>query len=100
MVKLLGFLILLIGSAVINADSNADLINKEVVRTIELITNQVHIIHVITVENTAKSGSLKSYTFVVEPSFANKIAFVGAQVNIRIRFNKIKLFQNLLIFQI
>ena len=87
MVKFLGFLILLICSAVINADSNADLVNKDVVRTIELITNQVHINHVITVENTAKSGSLKSYTFVVEPSFANKIAFVGAQVNIKVRID-------------
>ena len=76
-----GFLLLgLIGIASIHADSNADLVNTKVDRTIELVTNQAHITTVITVENTAKSGSLKSYTFVVEPSLANKVSFIGAQV--------------------
>ncbi len=80
MTKLFGFLIFLIGTLTIQGDSNADLVNTKVDRTIELVTNQAHITTVITVENTAKSGSLKSYTFVVEPSLANKVSFIGAQV--------------------
>jgi tetrahydromethanopterin S-methyltransferase subunit C len=80
MTNLFGFLIFLIGTLTIQGDSNADLVNTKVDRTIELVTNQAHITTVITVENTAKSGSLKSYTFVVEPSIANKVSFIGAQV--------------------
>jgi hypothetical protein len=80
MTKLFGFLIFLISTLTIQGDSNADLVNTKVDRTIELVTNQAHITTVITVENTAKSGSLKSYTFVVEPSLANKVSFIGAQV--------------------
>ena len=80
MLHFLGYLTLLICLSAINGDSNADLVNTKVDRTIELVTNQAHVTTVITVENTAKSGSLKSYTFVVEPMFANKISYIGAQV--------------------
>jgi oligosaccharyltransferase complex subunit alpha (ribophorin I) len=81
MLKFLGLAILLVCSAVhINGDSNADLVNAKVERTIDLVTNQAHILTVITVENTAKSGSLKSYTFVVEPAFAKNVAFIAAQL--------------------
>ena len=82
MLKLFGYTLLLLCSAVlyINADSNADLVNAKVERTVDLVTNQAHITTVITVENRAKSGSLKSYTFAVEPLFAKNVAFIGAQV--------------------
>lgn len=63
-----------------NADSNADLVNARVERTIDLNSHLAHINHVITVENKATSGSLKSYTFTVEPSHAKNVAFIGARV--------------------
>lgn len=62
------------------ADSNADLINTKVDRTIELTSHLVHVNNVITVENKASSGAIKSYTFTVEPSLAKSVAFVGAHV--------------------
>ena len=71
------------------AESNADLINSKVDRTIDLTTHLVHSTNKITVENTAKSGSFKSYTFVVEPNQAKNVAFVGAQV-IHHDFNLLK----------
>ena len=65
----------------VNGESNADLVNSKVERTIDLTTNVVHITNVITVENTAKSGSLKSYTFLVEPVNVPYVASVGAHVS-------------------
>lgn len=64
------------------AESNADLVNSKVERTIDLTTHLVHTTNKITVTNTAKSGGFKSYTFVVEPSQAKNVAFIGAQVAI------------------
>ncbi len=63
-------------------ESNADLVNVKVDRTIDLSTNVVHILNVITVENKATSGSLKSYTFVVEPSQVDSVSCVSAHVNV------------------
>jgi hypothetical protein len=65
----------------INCDSNADLINTKVERTIDLSTNVVHILNIITVENKATSGSFKSYTFVVEPNQIDNVACVSAYLN-------------------
>ena len=65
----------------INADSNADLVNARVERTIDLNSHLVQITDVITVENKAASGSLKSYTFTVEPAHAKNVAFIAARVN-------------------
>jgi oligosaccharyltransferase complex subunit alpha (ribophorin I) len=79
MLKFFGLLICF--AAVINGDSNADLVNTNIERTIELVTNQAHITTVITVENTAKTGSLKSYTYVLEPSLFKHLSFIGAQLS-------------------
>ena len=73
-------LVVLLISSVANADSNADLVNAKVERTIDITTNVVHINHVITVENKATSGALKSYTFVVEPDLVSNIAVTSAIV--------------------
>ena len=73
-------LISLISSAIVNGDSSADLVNVKVDRQIDLSTNVVHILNVITVENKATSGALKSYTFVVEPSLADHVAIVSSYV--------------------
>jgi oligosaccharyltransferase complex subunit alpha (ribophorin I) len=70
--------VLLLATA--NADSNADLVNAKVERTIDLTTHLVRITNVITVENKATSGALKSYTFIVEPTQAKNLAFIGAQL--------------------
>jgi len=75
------FLLTLLAVIKINADSNADLINSKVERTIDLTTNVVHILNVITIENKATSGSLKSYTFVVEPNQIDNVACVSAYLN-------------------
>lgn len=64
----------------ISAESNADLINAKVERTIDLTTSLVHVNNLITVENQASSGALKSYVFVVEPAQARNVAFIGAQL--------------------
>ena len=66
----------------INADSNADLVNTRVERTIDMTSHLVRITNVITVENKAASGALKSYTFTVEPSHAKNVGFIGAQVKL------------------
>lgn len=71
-------LLSLVGQLVVVADSNADLINTKVDRTIELNSHLVHINNAITVENKASSSAIKSYTFTVEPSLAKNVAFVGA----------------------
>ena len=67
----------------VNADSNADLVNSKVDRTIDLTSHLARITHLITVENKAAAGSFKSYTFTVEPSMAKNVAFLGAQVIFR-----------------
>lgn len=72
--------LLAVSSCVLNADSNADLINTKVERTIDMTTHLVRISDVITVENRAASGALKSYTFTIEPSHAKNVGFVAAQL--------------------
>jgi hypothetical protein len=72
--------VLALSSSFINADSNADLVNAKVERTIDLTSHLARLSHVIAVENKASSGSLKSYTFTVEPAFAKNVAFIGARV--------------------
>ena len=71
------FLIVL---STINADSNADLVNAKVERTIDLTSHLAQITTLITVENKATSGSLKSYTYTIEPAHAKNVAFIGAHV--------------------
>lgn len=66
--------------AFIHADSNADLVNAKVERTIDLTSHLVSITNLITMENKAASGSLKSYTYTIEPAHAKNVAFVGAHV--------------------
>jgi oligosaccharyltransferase complex subunit alpha (ribophorin I) len=78
--KVLLFAFLLTVISLTNADSNADLVNTKVERTIDLTTHLVRINHAITVENKAASGALKSYTFTVEPLQAKNLAYIGAQV--------------------
>lgn len=63
-----------------NAESNADLVNTKVDRTLDMTTHLVYVKNVITVENKATSGALKSYTFVVEPLHARNVAFIGAKL--------------------
>ena len=73
-------LVLLALASLHKADSNADLVNVRVERTLDLNTHLAHILHAITVENKATSGSLKSYTFTVEPSLSKNVAFIGARL--------------------
>ena len=61
------------------ADSNADVVNLSVERTVDLTSSLARIVNLISVENAGKSA-LKSYTFIVEPSHANNLAFIGANV--------------------
>lgn len=79
LVSLISF-ILLSTVAISRADSNADLVNAKVDRTIDLTSHLVSITNLITVENKAASGSLKSYTYTIEPAHAKNVAFVGAHV--------------------
>lgn len=65
----------------INADSNADLVNTKVERLIDLTSHLVYLTDKITVENTGSSAQ-KSYTYVVEPSKAQHVSIVTAQVGI------------------
>lgn len=74
------FLVLIAIVSTIEADSNADLVNAKVERTIDLTSHLVSITNLITVENKAASGSLKSYTYTIEPAHAKNVAFVGAHV--------------------
>ncbi len=62
-----------------NCESSADLVNTKVERTIDLSSHLAYITNTITVENTG-SGSLKSYTFLVEPLHAKHVSSVKAQV--------------------
>jgi oligosaccharyltransferase complex subunit alpha (ribophorin I) len=79
--SLISFAFVLIFSQLILADSNADLVNVKVERTIDLTSHLVHITNAITVENKASSGAHKSYTFTVEPANAKNIAYVGAHLS-------------------
>lgn len=71
---------LFLAFAHLKAESNADLLNTKIERTIELTSHMVHINTVITVENKASSGAIKSYVYAVEPAFARNVAFVGAKL--------------------
>ncbi|CAF0707010.1 unnamed protein product [Brachionus calyciflorus] len=72
--------IFLIVISVIKADSNADLVNAKVERTIDLTSHLARLTSLITVENKATSGSLKSYTYTIEPAHAKNVAFIGAHL--------------------
>lgn len=78
--KLIAMCVVLLSICSANADSNADLVNKKVERTIDLTSHLVYITHSVEVENTAKSGAEKSYTFIVEPSLAKHVSVVTAQL--------------------
>jgi oligosaccharyltransferase complex subunit alpha (ribophorin I) len=74
-------LFVLVAANIASAESNADLVNAKVERTIDLTSHLAHVTNLITVENKAASGSFKSYTFAVESSNAKNVAFIGAQVD-------------------
>lgn len=86
--KVLTLACILLISCWANAESNADLVNTKVDRTLDMTTHLVYVKNVITVENKATSGALKSYTFVVEPLHARNVAFIGAKVCIFIKLKK------------
>jgi oligosaccharyltransferase complex subunit alpha (ribophorin I) len=65
--------------AFVRTESNADILNKDVQRTIDLTTQLVKVSNLITVENQGTSA-LRSYTFVVEPSQADHLAYLSAKV--------------------
>lgn len=69
----------LVLSVLVNADSNADLVNTRVDRTLDMTSHLVYGTTKITVENTGKSAQ-KSYTFVVEPSLAEQVSSVSAKL--------------------
>jgi len=77
--RLLASLILTLTILHTQADSNADVVNLSVERTVDLTSSLARIVNSITVENAGKSA-LKSYTFIVEPSHASNLAFIGANV--------------------
>lgn len=64
----------------IYADSNADLVNTKVERSIDLTSHLVYLTDKITVENTGSSAQ-KSYSYVVEPSKAQHVSIVTAQIS-------------------
>jgi hypothetical protein len=66
-------------SSVVQSESNADVLNLKVDRTIDLTTHLTKIIHSITVENQG-NAPLKSYVFTVEPQNKDNVAYIGAQV--------------------
>jgi hypothetical protein len=78
---LIASFVLALTACLASGDSNADLVNARVERTIDLNSHLAHITYIITVENKAASGSLKSYTFTVEPAVAKNVAFIGAKVS-------------------
>lgn len=80
MINRLVLLIALVTIAIVNAESNADLVNAKVERSIDLTSHLAYVTNKITVENKAASGSFKSYSFVVDPSKSKSIAFVGAHL--------------------
>jgi hypothetical protein len=80
-------LVFLIG--LVRTESNADIINKDVRRTIDLTTHLVKISNLITVENQG-SQPLASYTFVVEPSQADNLAYLSAKVRNAVVFHRLR----------
>lgn len=67
-------------SSVVQSESNADVLNLKVDRTIDLTTHLTKIIHSITVENQG-NAPLKSYVFTVEPQNKDNVAYIGAQTS-------------------
>ena len=63
-----------------NAESNADVLNAKVERNIDLTTHLAKVNTIITVENKG-SNSLTSYTFVIEPTHASNVVYIGAQLS-------------------
>jgi hypothetical protein len=63
----------------INCESNADILNLKVERTIDSSSHLAKINTIITVENKGKSA-LNSYTFLVEANQAPNVVYIGAQV--------------------
>jgi hypothetical protein len=72
--------VLLAFAGTIQSESNADIINTNVERTIDLTSHLPKVINLVSVENQG-SKSLNSYVYVVEPEYEDKIAYVGAQVS-------------------
>ena len=69
------------------ADDSGTLKNTQVKRSVDLSSSVVEIKNVITVENTS-GGNVKSYTYVIEPSHATNVAFIGAKVGVEIIYIK------------
>lgn len=61
------------------AESNADVLNAKVERTVDLTSHLARISYLITIENKGASP-LTAYTFAVEPSASANVAYVGAQL--------------------
>lgn len=74
---LLVFVLAIAGT--IRSESNADIINTNVERTIDLTSHLPKVVSLITVENKG-SKSLNTYVYVIEPGYEDKVAYIGAQV--------------------
>lgn len=61
------------------ADESSTLKNTQVKRSVDLSSSVVEIKNVITIENTS-GANVKSYTYVIEPSHAKNVAFIGAKL--------------------
>lgn len=62
-----------------SAESNADVLNSKVERTVDLTSQLARVSYLLTIENKA-AAPLTAYTFVVEPSNSANVAYVGAQL--------------------
>jgi oligosaccharyltransferase complex subunit alpha (ribophorin I) len=69
----------LLAIASASAESNADVVNSKVERTVDLTSQLARVSYLLTIENKA-AAPLTAYTFVVEPSSSASVAYVGAQL--------------------
>ena len=59
---------------------NADLVNVEVKRTVDLTTHIVKISSSVTIENTGKSAE-KYFIYAVDDALSDRLSYIGALVS-------------------
>jgi len=59
---------------------NADLVNVEVKRTVDLTTHIVKISSSVTIENTGKSSE-KYFIYAVDDALSDRLSYIGALVS-------------------
>lgn len=73
-------LILVLFVGLLNAAEDSTILKNTLVkRIVDLSSSVVEIKNVITIENIS-GGNVKSYTYVIEPSHAKNVAFIGAKL--------------------